>query len=139
MAVTARADTCTSGVKMRVKGAANSCPTCLQAQHPGVRHRDDHDVLLGLQDTLGLSRSQVVAQNGGSPSCHAAQRHGDHQHEALGNGGRRHQQIALALSAVALEQGIEDDDHQVIHRNDQEGRQTGKQNAAHQPWTVTAK
>lgn len=29
MAVTARADTCTSGVKMRVKGAANSCPTTL--------------------------------------------------------------------------------------------------------------
>ena len=54
--------------------------------------------------------------------CFAAQRHGDHQHEALDDGGAGDQHIALTGTSVGLEHRVHGNDHHIVHGDDDKGR-----------------
>ena len=91
-----------------------------------------------LQNPVPAAGTVIEGQNrlgaGGNP----AQGHGDHQHEALGNGGAGHHLISQLRPAVTLQNRVHGDDHDIVHRHNQKGRQTGEQNPPHPPKLVAA-
>ena len=111
-------------------------PRCTEQRRIDKAQRQNK--LLGLENTVGPARAVVKAQNGTGTAGDAAQRHGNHQHKALGNGGRRHQKIALGRAAIFLQQSIQGNDHHIVEGDDGKGGEAGGQHPAHHPQIVAA-
>ena len=93
---------------------------------------------LGLFHPVWLSGSIVEGQDGLGTAGDAAQRHGDHQHEALDNGGAGDQHIALTGTSVGLEHRVHGNDHHIVHGDDDKGRKAHQQDPLDQLPVIAA-
>lgn len=87
IARSASAATIGSAVKRQDKQDADG--TRKDEEQSGVCRSKNKDVLLRTLYAVGLSGSEIVGKNSLSSAGDTAERHGDYEHEALGNGLRR--------------------------------------------------
>ena len=89
-------------------------------------------MLLRLENAVAPVCAVVEGEYGLRAARDAAERHGDHQHEALRDGGAGDEPVSELGPAVALQHGVHGDYHDAVHEDDEEGRDTGDEYAAHE-------
>ena len=107
-------------------------------EHRHIRHAQDRDVFLRLEDPLPPAGAVVEGQDRLGAAGDPAQGHGHHQHEALGNGGAGHQPVSQSGAAVALQHRVHGNDHHVVDGDDEKGRKAHRQNVPHELTLITA-
>ena len=107
-------------------------------EQSGVCRSKDKDVLLRTLYAVGLSGSEIVGKNSLSSAGDTAERHGDYEHEALGNGCAGDQKVSALRTAVFLQDRVHGDDHDVIHGDDDKWGKADGEHSADQPPAVTA-
>ena len=118
------------------KGPGRKLPG--KAQKGRVANAQQQDVLLRLEDAVRPARPVIEAQDRPGAAGDTAQRHGDHQHEALGDGGGGHQHVALGRAAVFLQEGVQGNDHDIVDRDNGEGGEAQRRDPPHDPKIVLA-